>query len=152
MGCIVKASKVDKITKYSVAALSIIDQLESAMIAGEEQAKVKAIELVKSTMEEPNGVMFMVQGIKLMLMALQQETAPDSFDKKFEIQHVWALLNQHATDGHRNAFNEFRSELYSDADKLQDWVRRLALLSGNNIPEAMEGLMNRVCSVPALEK
>lgn len=141
---------MDEITKDSAMALSVIDQAEAAIDAGDDGAEEMAWKLVESIMQEPNGAMFIIQGVKAMLISMQTESVQAAYDDDFELRHVWTLLNQHATSEHRELFNEFRMNLYKDSDRLRDWVRQVALVTDYEIPEVMGKLMDRVCEIPVL--
>lgn len=58
--------------EYETVALAIIDQIEAAMMAGEPDAEDRARQLIVSLMEEPNGTMFVLQGVKAMLIWMQK--------------------------------------------------------------------------------
>jgi len=141
---------MDSISRDSVAALAIVDKIESAVRDDQTGSISDARDFIAGAMATPEGVVFVLQGIKAMLVWMQKEDDPDVSGAT--LADVWSLLNQHATNEHRRLLNEFQSGLYLDADSIRDWVRRASLNPEREIPPAMESLIGRICQIPRLEE
>jgi hypothetical protein len=53
--------------------LAAVDQLEAAILAGEHGAEQRAREFIANAMDDRNGVMFLLQGVKAMLTWMQND-------------------------------------------------------------------------------
>jgi hypothetical protein len=62
---------MSKTTNDSAAALAAIDRIEAAIRDGEPGSIADAREIIADAMKDDHGVMFVMQGIKAMLVWMQ---------------------------------------------------------------------------------
>jgi hypothetical protein len=63
---------------------------------------------------------------------------------------VWHMVNCYCTEEQREQFNQWRSLSYQHADAVRDWINRVAMIHGEDIPEEIGLLIESLCDVPIL--
>jgi hypothetical protein len=79
----------------------------------------------------------------------QGETMNEATD--LSLAFAFAKMNQQLTQAEREAFNEWRAELFRGADQVRDWVRRTSHLTDVEAP-SVDAVINLICKAPRLEK
>jgi hypothetical protein len=64
------------------------------------------------------------------------------------LQHAFSVMNLGVTSRQRAAFNDFRLQLYVEADRLRDKCR----ITRGMHPADADRLMELICSIPVFEK
>ena len=71
--------------------------------------------------------------------------------KKTEMAEIWNKLNIQLTAAERRKFNEWRRELYYEADRQRDLMRLLTVRTPHRM-ESAEKIDETVCKIPRFEK
>jgi Meiotically up-regulated gene 113 len=61
---------------------------------------------------------------------------------------VWSAVNAYCTEAERQDFNEWHSRATAAAIEFRDWVRNVAMVTGQDIPREANELVDAIGSVP----
>jgi hypothetical protein len=132
--------------KDAAVCLAAIDQIEAKIKSGDKAGESEANQLLMSILLQPDGVMFTLQGVKAMLSWMMQGDRQEGGTRYF-----WGLVNEHGTQEQREAFNEFKSELYDRGDRLRDALMTAASTDSPLVSGRVAELMELICTIPTLE-
>ena len=138
---------MDEVSKEGAAlCLAAIDQIEAKIQAGDQAGIDDAEQLVLSILSQPQGAMFALQGIKAMMTWMQkdEQVKPGRFDG------FWGVIGEHGTAEQRQAFADFRVNLYQHGDRVRDLLQFTSTPSDLPIRGCMDELMRLICTIPTL--
>jgi hypothetical protein len=137
---------MDNISKDSISALAIIDQVEKGLMEKLEGAEEKLEQLITGILKSENGHLFMAQGIKAMLVWMQREDPTE----EVTMENIWRTLNLHLSDAERDEFNLFKTTLWLEAEWLFDRLKNQ--INDPVVINAFLELKNNVANIPTLER
>ena len=137
---------MDNISKDSISALAIIDQVEKGLMEKLEGAEEKLEQLITGILKSENGHLFMSQGIKAMLVWMQREDPTE----EVTMENIWRTLNLHLSDAERDEFNLFKTTLWLEAEWLFDRLKNQ--INDPVVIHAFLELKNNVANIPTLER
>jgi hypothetical protein len=139
---------MDYASRDAVLALAKLDKIEAGVRDNSASAIAEARSVVADAMSSADGSMFVLQDIKAMLVWMQKEDAGEA--EGGTLTSLWSMINQNATDEQRNQFNQFRTDLYCDADAVRDWARVVSLVADKALPNSLDSLVDRISRMPVL--
>lgn len=74
----------------------------------------------------------------------------ESLSEQSEQCTVWHTVNIYCSPEQRSQFNEWRYDMYKQADSLRDFVNRMALVKDFEIPKEIGAILKKISEVPYL--